>query len=279
VKLKEGTFGIFPAEQCKGLNPYTQIVFIWLCYHANKEGICFPSLTKLSQETQIDRRTIIRRLKKLEKLKFITKKIRQKNNRYLSNIYEVHVLNSDTETLPNKNSSDTETLPWCQGDTTSSDTETLGVVSDSHPNKTSINQTNITKQLNQNNMSHAKNNNSDYSQDFETFWSYYPKRLGTNSKKAAWQKWQAAIKGGHAPQIIINGTIGYQKFCNAAGDTNTKFVKMAETFLNKEDFLTNWEEQANAARNNQNVGPGNYKYGGIYSGKHKGGDSVPVDTA
>jgi hypothetical protein len=120
----------------------------------------------------------------------------------------------------------------------------------------------------------------DYSEEFETFWSYYPGRVGANSKEGAWKKWQVRLKEKYTYMQLINASIGYQKYCEASGDINTKFVMMAQTFLGPDKhFLTNWEEQANAARNNQNVGPGNYKYGGIYSGKHKGGDSVPVDTA
>ena len=122
--------------------------------------------------------------------------------------------------------------------------------------------------------------NSEYSEEFETAWGYYPNRLGTNSKKAAWQKWQQAIKK-YSPQLIINGIIGYQKFCDVTGKLNTEFVKLAETFINKEDFLTNWEEQCNAAREakaNEPITAGTYEYGGIYSKPPPCEDNSELDT-
>lgn len=87
------------------------------------------------------------------------------------------------------------------------------------------------------------------SEEFEVFMSYYPKRLGGNSKLGAWKKWQAVIKKGHSTLLLKHAAKSYQKFCIATDKIGTEYVLMAETFLGpKEHFLTDWETQANAAK-------------------------------
>jgi DNA-binding transcriptional MocR family regulator len=91
--LKKGTFGIFPAEMCKGIHPYTQVLFTWIYFHANKDGECFPSTKLLAEETGMSRRSIVNHLNKLEEKGYIKKTPRKKggSNENTSNLYRVLV--------------------------------------------------------------------------------------------------------------------------------------------------------------------------------------------
>lgn len=76
-----------------------------------------------------------------------------------------------------------------------------------------------------------------YPEDFEKFWSAYPKRKGTNSKKEAFKKWQGYIRGGVPASLIIQGAEGYAK--DRAGQDAT-YTQQAKTWLNQ----AGWEQYA-----------------------------------
>lgn len=57
---KHGEFGIFPAFQLKGMNPYHQVVLAWLIFHTNQDGYCWPSMKTLMTETGIKSRSKLR---------------------------------------------------------------------------------------------------------------------------------------------------------------------------------------------------------------------------
>jgi len=91
MQLKKGDFGIFPAQLCKGLHPFQQILLTWLWFHKNHEDVCWPSIKILSEETGMSRDSVIRHLNELEKSGRIKKVKRwneeeQRNN---SNMYAI----------------------------------------------------------------------------------------------------------------------------------------------------------------------------------------------
>jgi len=91
--------------------------------------------------------------------------------------------------------------------------------------------------------------------DFETFFSYYPTRNGGNSKKAAFDKWKARVKEGEKPDAMINGCIGYQKWCTASGNIGTKFVMQASRFLGADKhYLEKWEVTSGTNQQNRSTG-------------------------
>jgi len=82
-----------------------------------------------------------------------------------------------------------------------------------------------------------------YDEDFGEFWSTYPKRPN-NSKAAAKKKYIAARKRGVPHVIIMAGLRDYAAMRNKAvanGDSPT-FTQMAETWLNKEGWETDYSE-------------------------------------
>lgn len=80
------------------------------------------------------------------------------------------------------------------------------------------------------------NNTKEYSSDFESFWSLYPRKL---DKKKAYTKFKTTLKA-HSLQSILDGT---KKYAQQVQQTEAKFIKHPATFLNNESFIDGYEEQ------------------------------------
>lgn len=80
---------------------------------------------------------------------------------------------------------------------------------------------------------------------FDEFWQAYPKREGTNSKKAAGLRFAAAVKAGADPAAIIAGARAYATAPTT--EVGSRFVQQAETWLNKrgwEQYSEQLDEEA-----------------------------------
>lgn len=75
-----------------------------------------------------------------------------------------------------------------------------------------------------------------YTPDFEAFWSEYPKRDGGNSKKGAFQKWNARLRQGVAASDLILSAKRYRERMASEGNIGTRYVKQAEVFLGAKDY-------------------------------------------
>jgi hypothetical protein len=86
-------------------------------------------------------------------------------------------------------------------------------------------------------------NGPDPQATFERFWTAYPKRAGSNPKKAARQKWDARVKAGVDADGMIRGAERYAAFCNATSKTNTEYVKQAQSWLSPsfEGWVQPWD--------------------------------------
>ena len=94
-----------------------------------------------------------------------------------------------------------------------------------------------------------KSPQGDYDEDFKNLWAFYPKRLGTNSKQKAYRCYKARLKEGHTHEELLASTVAYQAFCRESGKLGTEYVMSASVFYGRDKhFLTNWEEQINAAK-------------------------------
>jgi len=50
MKYQKGSFITVPnSEALKGIHATAQCLFMWLCYHANQDGKCFPSRKRLAE--------------------------------------------------------------------------------------------------------------------------------------------------------------------------------------------------------------------------------------
>lgn len=71
--IKGEFFNVVNRTTLATLDCESQVVFMWLCARANKQGRCFPSITNLCKTTHLSRPTVVNRIKKLNRLGFIRK--------------------------------------------------------------------------------------------------------------------------------------------------------------------------------------------------------------
>ncbi len=74
-----------------------------------------------------------------------------------------------------------------------------------------------------------------YSADFERFWLEYPKRAGSNSKRAAWKKFSARVRQGVPADDLILAAKRYADEMRVKQKIGTEFVKIACTFLGPDE--------------------------------------------
>jgi hypothetical protein len=75
---------------------------------------------------------------------------------------------------------------------------------------------------------------------FDNFWRVYPSRGGqANPKKPAREKFEAAVKRGIEPELLVRAAENYAEAMRRSG-TAGRFIKTAEVWLNK----ASWEQYA-----------------------------------
>lgn len=101
---------------------------------------------------------------------------------------------------------------------------------------------------------------------FVEFWQTYPKRLGTNSRKEASAKFSRAVRAGADPSEIINGAARYAAHCDETGKTSTDKVQQATTWLNQQNWETDYGRQQRNQRqqNNGTAAKGNATIANVF---------------
>lgn len=79
------------------------------------------------------------------------------------------------------------------------------------------------------------NNISPYSNEFEQFWSIYPRKV---DKKKAFSSFKKVIKR-HSLETILFGT---NKYALQTANTDKQYIKHPTTFLNNDSFVDGYEE-------------------------------------
>ena len=69
---------------------------------------------------------------------------------------------------------------------------------------------------------------------FDEAWRQYPKREGSNSKQAAQRAWNARIREGIDPDVLVAAVVSYAAAMKAAGNIGTPYVKQASTFFGRD---------------------------------------------
>ncbi|MCA8104779.1 hypothetical protein [Burkholderia sp. AU36459] len=69
---------------------------------------------------------------------------------------------------------------------------------------------------------------------FDEAWRQYPKREGSNSKQAAQRAWNARIREGIDPNVLVAAVVAYAAAMKAAGNIGTPYVKQASTFFGRD---------------------------------------------
>lgn len=75
--------------------------------------------------------------------------------------------------------------------------------------------------------------------EFEAFWSGYPKRSGSNPKATARKAWNQRLREGVPPTELLAARDRYAAFVEATGRVGTEYVLQAATFLGPS---RRWEE-------------------------------------
>lgn len=87
---------------------------------------------------------------------------------------------------------------------------------------------------------HAASDDACVPEAFEEAWQAYPKREGSNSRRAAVKAWNARIRAGVDPAELVAGVRRYAAFCAAKGSIGTAYVKQAAVFFGPN---AHWSEQ------------------------------------
>lgn len=77
------------------------------------------------------------------------------------------------------------------------------------------------------NKSSASSNLNDYSDEFESFWSVYPRRL---EKKRAYRVWKTRLKEKVSSEDMISAAINYSRYCRDKG-VDPQYIKHPGAFL------------------------------------------------
>lgn len=87
-----------------------------------------------------------------------------------------------------------------------------------------------------------------YPAEFESLWSEYPHREGSNPKKTAFSCWKARKREGVNHSVMLSGVKRYARYCRIRHYTGTEFVMQAVRFLGSgREFESDWK--ANPAAN------------------------------
>jgi phage replication O-like protein O len=89
------------------------------------------------------------------------------------------------------------------------------------------------------NTTHTPAKDENFENFILVFWSIYPKRAGSNSKKAPFKAWKARIRAGTKSGEMLAGLYRYADYIKATGKEGTEFVKQGATFFGPDEH---WNE-------------------------------------
>ncbi|MEM5012096.1 phage replisome organizer N-terminal domain-containing protein [Niallia taxi] len=104
------------------------------------------------------------------------------------------------------------------------------------------------------NKSKKEDKNNIYSNEFEQFWSIYPRKV---DKKKALKSFKVAVKN-HSLKTIIDGT---RKYAKQVEKTDKQYIKHPTTFLNNDSFIDGFEEGGSRYGANQDATAIKEQYG------------------
>lgn len=213
MKYVKDSFVVVPnKESLRGKEPGLQAVFVWICVHANEEGLCFPSRSTLAECSGVSVRTIDKYLAQLEDVGLIAKTKRKSASKdlNLSNVYQVMITDSGANSAPRSANS-------APGGSANFDTVTIPINNSIH----------LTK---------------DTPASFEEFWKSYPSKVGKKKCLEIWLRSRVRFER-HLPDILA--------FLEKAVLTDRwrkGYVKDPSTFLNQESWTDDLAAYSDARR-------------------------------
>jgi hypothetical protein len=95
-------------------------------------------------------------------------------------------------------------------------------------------------------LAHRADAPADYPEAFERAWQVYPKRSGTNSKREAYQAFNARCKEGVSPEDMLAGLQRYLGHLSASGKLGSEYVMQARRFFGPgKPYAEPWEPPPN----------------------------------
>ena len=195
------------------LTVHEKMVLLALANRHNPDYGCFPSISKIVEDVEFSKSTVIRSIKNLQVKGYLSvEAAKRENGSQTSNRYFLSF----------------EVEPQCQPDTPPSVSETLPPVSERHPHKQVI-----YKQV-------SKTILRSVELGFKEFWNCYPRKIGkTNAEKAF-------IKASHSVGVdVILDAI--KPFAVSVAKKEKKFIPHPATWLNQGRWDDELEEIASTS--------------------------------
>lgn len=245
---------ITKAFKTKTANSTQKLILIKLADNANDDGQCFPSHRHIADQCQCTRRTVINAIKALEEQGLLTIEERRDFNsgQQKSNIYHLHLDGAgNLEEMESDSGSNPEDSPpenpenGGEGGSPGGETGShLGVNNIhggsekysqgegeeySHITVTSSNRQD-NRQLNRQEKASKPAKKSGYSEQFEKWWSIYPRKT---AKGAAWNRWKRDKLDSKVNELVEK--LEQQNALQYAF-TETQYIPNASTYLNQKRY-------------------------------------------
>ena len=207
-----------------------KMVYWCLCFHADREGKCYPSLATICKESNISRGAIIGCLKSLAEQGYLSvaSRLDPAGDR-ASNLYVIKALKGVVQT---------RNYPVQSGDD--------GVVQSGNGGSSnalqeldSLNKTKKSLSPSAPVSARKKPTAEKDPPGFEGFWKVYPRQ---KEKKAALAKWKATIKKGASEAELLAAAEAYAGECRAKG-TEERYIKHPATFLGPSEPWRDWTQR------------------------------------
>lgn len=233
------------AMKIKVGNPLRKLVLLKLADNASDLGECWPSYQHIADQCEISKRSVMNHIQALCECGLIKKELRTGPKGNSSNVYQLNLRSardspggSASRSLPGA----TDSLPGA-GDSPGGSAGAAPRISHSfEPVNESVNEP--IKHTGASAIASAPSRSAkqDYSPEFEKAWQAYPKRAGGNSKAAAFKAWNARLKDGVKPEVMLAGVKRYAAYARATGSAETQYVKQAVSFFGPDrHFEESWQ--------------------------------------
>lgn len=233
------------AMKIKVGNPLRKLVLLKLADNASDLGECWPSYQHIADQCEISKRSVMNHIEALCECGLIKKELRTGPKGNSSNVYQLNLRSardspggSASRSLPGA----TDSLPGA-GDSPGGSAGAAPRISHSfEPVNEPVNEPIKHTGASAIASATARSAKQDYSSEFETAWQAYPKRAGGNSKAAAFKAWNARLKDGVKPEVMLAGVKRYAAYVRATGSAGTQYVKQAASFFGPDrHFEESWQ--------------------------------------
>ena len=233
------------AMKIKVGNPLRKLVLLKLADNASDLGECWPSYQHIADQCEISKRSVMNHIQALCECGLIKKELRTGPKGNSSNVYQLNLRSardspggSANRSLPGA----TDSLLGA-GDSPGGSAGAAPRISHSfEPVNEPVNEP--IKHTGASAIASAPTRSAkqDYSPEFEKAWQAYPKRAGGNSKAAAFKAWNARLKDGVKPEVMLAGVKRYAAYARATGSAGTQYVKQAVSFFGPDrHFEESWQ--------------------------------------